>query len=235
MHDFYSFHSLLLSPVDPLGYLWFLYVLMLLFLIVPVLDARIKNKSGLLVGSLLLALMVGSGFRFPWSIFNTTIGEGFYFILGSYIFHKKGTWADCKNKKWALLAVVICLLNCGAYLFFRDMMPHNIVQKIAVALSACYLLFIAFKNYAFLGDNLFLQACGRNCLQLYILHIYFVGSCRNMVRYLHINALGLDILISFLVGILGPLAVAYFFKRTRYLNFVFEPVKTLKQWGSLKN
>lgn len=150
MHDFYSFHRLLLSPVDPLGYLWFLYVLMLLFLIVPVLDARIKNKSGLLVGSLLLALMVGSGFRFPWPIFNTTIGEGFYFILGSYIFHKKGTWADCKNKKWALLAVAICLLNCGAYLFFRDMMPHNIVQKIAVALSACYLFFIAFKNYAFL-------------------------------------------------------------------------------------
>ena len=40
---------------------------------------------------------------------------------------------------------------------------------------------------------------------------------------------------AMLLVILGPLAVAYFFKRTRYLNFVFEPVKTLKQWGLLKN
>lgn len=112
MANLYTWKDLFLIGIKPLAYLWFLYVLMVLFVIIPVLEHLRLNK----IYILLLALI---GY-IEW--YNAgTIGEIFYgavyFVLGSWIRQQNRKGHLIENKgKGLILALFICTVNIFYYI-----------------------------------------------------------------------------------------------------------------------
>lgn len=226
-NQIFTLYDLVMIPIVPMTYFWFIYVLLLIFITVPVLDYKIKNINMLLTVSLIIACIGEMGI-FHLGILNRVIYEAFYFIVGIWFF--KNNIVDKLNLKMVIICVSVCALNCAKYLF-TELQSQGIatITTIAVALAATTILIYCFNRFKILNNNKCLNICGRYCLQLYLLHTWFTGVTRILVKMTGCNIWAIHIFIGITVGVIGSIIVAKMAEQTDYVGWLFEPVKILKE------
>lgn len=235
-----TIQDLLLIPICPFNYLWFLWVLALLFVAVPCL-VKVCSHRIFLVG------LFSLGYLLPWqnwmdfgifSGISLLFYGGFYFVLGSYCRMKHFETAGLKIKHWMIsLSLMICIGNCTAHLYFgKDIWPHP-VHEAVVALAACYLiwyLFIAYWDKSSWPGDRFFQLCGQKSLEIYLLHMYLVGGLRAVFHKVGIENLWLLIAIGTVIAVLVPLGVALLADRWKWIHDIFHPADWLRNRGILR-
>lgn len=235
-----TIRDLILIPVIPFNYLWFLWVLALLFLIVPCLVKAVQKRT-VIVGVFTM------GYLLPWQeilsggVLSAIIPffyGGFYFVLGSYLRQKHFEVIGLKEKHWMLpLAILICAGNMYAYLSGVGRMWTHTTHEALIALAASYVIWYVFAAYwdkrNWIGNG-FCRLCGEKSLQIYLLHMYFVSTLRTVFHKLGLNELSLLIILGTIISIAGPLCAAYLCRRFPALDYVFHPADFLRKYGYLK-
>lgn len=232
--------DLLFIPVKPFSYLWFLWVLAFLFLTVPYL-IRLCSRRILLVG------VFFCGYVLPWqgmvdvsmvrSGFSPFFYGGFYFVLGSYLRMKHFESAGMEIRRWMLpFSALICTGNCAAHLYFgKDIWPYSFHEAI-VALAACYLIWYVFAAYwdkkEWIGTQFF-RLCGEKSLEIYLLHMYFIGPCRIIFHKIGLESVWIGIAVSTALAVLVPLAVGLLADRWKWVHDIFHPADWLRERGML--
>lgn len=111
MNHIISVEELLMIPVAPLSYLWFLYVLMALFVIVPVMVQRVKQK-----GILFAIFTVGYLLMGDVGIVGRIFYGGFYFVLGNWLRQRNlETMMVRPKRELLLIGISICAINIIKY------------------------------------------------------------------------------------------------------------------------
>lgn len=232
--------DLIQIPIVPFDYLWFLWVLALLFVAVPCL-VRVCSHRVLLVG------LFSLGYLLPWqnwmnlgvvSGISLLFYGGFYFVLGSYFRMQHFETAGLKIKYWMIpLSLLICVGNCMAHLYFGGDIWLHPVHEAVVALAACYLIWYVFIAYwdkkNWLG-NRFFKLCGQKSLEIYLLHMYFVGVLINVFHRVEIGNLWLLIAMGTVIAVLVPLGTALLADRWKWVHDIFHPVDWLRSRGLLR-
>lgn len=113
MAHLYTLSDLMLIGIRPLSYLWFLYVLTILFVVIPLVEYKNVSKN-----IILLISVVGYVLFYDFGTIGILFYGGFYFVLGSWLrlrhIEQGGPLAKRKIFWGALL---ICGLNVLSYLY----------------------------------------------------------------------------------------------------------------------
>lgn len=162
---------------------------------------------------------------------------GFYFILGSYLRSKRFEIVGMNVKTWALpVALLICIGNSGMYLYLGKSIWSSTAHEGIVALAACYIIWYVFATYwdkrNWIGNG-FCKLCGEKSLQLYLLHINFIGPLRRVFAKIGIENLPFLIFTITVIAVLVPLGVAYLCERKPQLDYIFHPADLLRKYHLL--
>lgn len=233
--------DLVLIPVKPFNYLWFLWVLTLLFLLVPCLH-KLSFKRETIVS------LFTVGYWFPWEVLINNEGMfsgltqffygGFYFTLGSYLRYRHFESIGLKIKSWMLpLVLLICIGNSYAYLSGIGKEWTHTTHETIIALAASYIIWYVFIEYWDRNDwvgNRFFRLCGQKSLEIYLLHMYFVGALVNVFHRAGIGNLWLLIAMGTIIAVFIPLGVALLADRWKWVHNIFHPADWLRSRGLLR-
>ena len=222
MSDQFILMDLLYIFISPLAYLWFLYVLIWLFLTVPIFESIIKPTTVFIIFLCLYFFM--PPVHGLLKIINLIIYGGVYFTLGSVL---------CMYQDQ--LRTIICnkLIGIGfisivlAVITFPYIEVHNILKFICATSGSVFLsiLFFKFKNIKWVT---IWNLCGRYSLGIYILHLYFSGPLRTIFKHLSIDNIMVCLILSCLISTIVPIFIVKFFDRYKITSWMFGNSKLIK-------
>lgn len=234
-----QFWDLILIPVKPFNYLWFLWVLALLFLTVPLLGRLCRKRAH-------VAALFAVGYLVPWNAVLPGILAGgamqffyggLYFTLGSYLRHQHFETTGLDIRTWMIpLSLGICAANGASYLWLGHGILTGRAQEAVIALAASYLIWYVFVQYwdrrNWLGNE-WLRLCGEKSLHMYLLHMPLVGMLRILLPKWGITNIWVLIIGITVAASVVPLGVARLCERWRWLDAVFHPADVLRKHGLL--
>jgi fucose 4-O-acetylase-like acetyltransferase len=225
----FSASKLLLIPFQPFDHFWFLYALLLVFCLIPLLELYIRNDRLILL--LLLGLnLLSTVFNIQWSI-------GYFFINGIYFYFGTVLYRHYKHlltHSAFLFAMSVLYLVTNPFCFGLDKAPPTPFSAIVYVFQAItgsilgvalsQLLLSRFKSFS--G---FCTILGRYSFEIYLLHSLFTASTRVfLVKLLHISSPAVHIATGLTLGLLLPLVIAKVAPRFPFLHFAFFPGQ---YWG----
>lgn len=230
-----TWYELICFPIRPIQHMWFLWVLSILFVIVPIFVHYFKLRSLLLIVFGMGYIVSGEMLSFPPVLaeFPLLFYGGFYFALGSWVrfYHiEKWTW---KSGESLLPIVASLILGLNSYRYLQGIKGSEpeIMLRILIASSAIFLFCLFFKKvwnqYHLWGDYL-LQFCGRNSLQIYLLHGYFVSFFMRVFNRFYDGSVLTALFMTTFLSVSLSLTVAWIFERNEYLKNIFHPIKWIK-------
>lgn len=222
MSDHFNFIDLIHIYIAPLSYLWFLYVLICLFIIIPLLESFIK--PALVFLAFFLLYIFAPYIEGIFKIVNSIIYGGVYFSLGSILFFYSNYLKNNIDNKLIIVSFISIAIACCSFPFIDD---HNIFKFIcAISVSAFLaIIFFRLRNYKFVS---LWNTCGYYSLGIYILHLYFTGPLRTIFKHLAIDNIIIVLILSSIIGTLAPIFIVKFFDRYKVTSWIFGETKLIK-------
>lgn len=222
MSDFFTFSDLMHIYIAPLSYLWFLYVLIWLFVFVPLFESLFKSLV-IFITFLLLYLFLPP-VEGIFKVVNSIIYGGVYFTLGSVIYTYYESIRNIISKNLLIVGLISILM---ASISFPYITVHT-AFKFVCALSASSFLAILFFKLKDRKLITFWNICGRYSLGIYILHLYFSGPLRTIFKNLSIDNITVVIVLSCIISTIIPILMVMFFDRFKITSWIFGNSKLMK-------
>lgn len=232
-----TIRDLILIPIFPISFMWFIYALMLMEILqVIVGDHTNKGKIiqlgiGLIlyfIHPLLAKVQISStDYHFSDMIISDLMAYYLYFSIGVCYGKELILWI--KKCKRALLGV------CGGTL----LLSNAIIYKQGVACGSIVKLLMAFCGTTFLlatcveKRNKVLSFIGRRTLPVYVLHGLCIATLRILLGRMGLNDDSgiIPLIICTILGTAIPVGVYEISKRVGHLDFFFTPGKYIKYEG----
>lgn len=215
--------DLLKIPIKPLYHFWFLYALLVLFLIIPLLEMWIKNEYAILV--VLCILKIAS----PYLVTNIYFIDSFcfyacYFYVGKIVCLKARRIIN-SNTNLLILSLIYVFLNLASYTFFNN---NNGILEILLSLTGSALAIFITKFVCEIGDFIrrMINVMGKYSFEIYLLHIIPMSGIRIILsKILKINNFALHTVLGIIFGIGIPIVIGYIAHKIGILDFIFYPTK----------
>ncbi len=234
----YSFDTLLNIWRVPIAYFWYLYVLIILFVVIPAVEIIFKpaNKTCLWVIFALLTL---------WKSDILWIN---YITQYSYLFYLGVIWNISNNNRWrsylqqhthSIWGGIYCVESVMLYLIYTIFQKENLLSgelRIIFESIITLLLVITMVRISFViaetGKYIksFLLWVSKYSLYIYLFHIWFSGTIRIILRRMGIVNGWVQTFIGVAVGLIGPILLSKFIKKVPVLLFWIEPWTVLKRY-----
>jgi len=142
---------------------WYICVLALIYLIVPLLKSDLSVLIGLVAMALLLGAVNMGAAKFVIYLF--------YFMLGSYIYNRMETFVSCS--KYIVCGFMFFCLSTAWYFISDGATLMDVYTKLIIALPACLFFLASFWREERPKDNLLVNI-GRNTLIIYLTHLWII-------------------------------------------------------------
>ncbi|MGL4875106.1 MAG: acyltransferase family protein [Clostridium sp.] len=222
--------DILKIPIHPIGPYWFLYALMGLFILVPILEYSKLNTKIILLIALSLTIL-SNIFTIKIVFISTTFQNILYFYIGCILFEIFNYEKYFKLKKLllkfnVLLFFVYIVTNILYFNLSKSIFISNIFIGIILAISAS--IFIINIFYKYNKNNKVLITMGKLSLPIYLMHIILTAGIRIIFIKLGLNNFIIQISVGILLGILIPILIYKLITRIKVFDFMFNPNKYLK-------
>lgn len=222
MSEHFNFIDLIHIYIAPLAYLWFLYVLICLFIIIPLLESFIKPVLVFLV--LFLLYIFAPHIEGMFAIVNLIIYGGVYFSLGSILFFYSDYLRNNIGNKLIIVSFISIAIACFSFPFTNAYNIFKFICGISVSVFLS-IIFFRLQNYKFVS---LWNSCGYYSLGIYILHLYFTGPLRTIFKYLSIDNIIIALILSSIISTLAPIFIVKFFARYKVTSWIFGETKLIK-------
>lgn len=210
--------TLLLSPI---AQMWFLYALAMVTLVTP---AMRSNKGCVaLIAAAVAVKVIG---MFP----ALRLVDATNYILWHELWYVAGMlWAFKgirMNWLWTLLSAVAFAVVC-AFEFIQGSL--NGVLETAATLTGILMCVGFFQLVTEKRERLspVWSILARYMMQIYLLHTIFAAGVRIVLMKLGVMNAPIHLMLGFAASFVGPVICAWIAERTKVLNFVFFPSKTI--------
>ena len=227
--------DLLLIPLYPISFMWFLYALLIMVLLqIWIGDQRSKIFVG---GHLLIALVM---YFVPSYIGNTLKNISFndlvvcdvmknyvYFLIGVY--GSKIIMSKLQNSMPVFTMVAGVLLLIGNIAEFQHVVfTQSLLFKLVIALIGCCFFMLLSRM---INKNRILEYVGINSLPIYVLQGLSIAVVRQSLSALSHGAVQNEWvawIVCVLLGTTIPLFIYWFSTKVWKFDFVFKPTKYIK-------
>ena len=186
------------------SFMWFLYQLILIVFITPLLYYILKNKSFTVMGSILLCILVLIGFEFRFLNIDSVI---YYFLGGIVSFYVSNKDKELINKKNIIypfflsifFIIVKYLIHKIAFLYYFELLSI-IMLRISLVVFVFYLFDFIFK---YIRTPKILE----NTFVLYLSHYMVLRIIFYVTKFISLKFLSLEIGIIFeiIMFLLSPI------------------------------
>jgi surface polysaccharide O-acyltransferase-like enzyme len=217
--------SMFLGRAGYLTHFWYVWMILSVYLIAPVVNKWIKNSDFKEVEYFLIIWLITSvftSFKLPYINFDLRYFAGplGYFILGYYL-HNKNSKILQNNKLWFLVLIVSTLIK--VFLVYHNSLIAGSFQSVdrfgLTTVAEAVSLFLLFKNYGFNSD--FMSnipksiSTGKSSIVILSLSLFTYGiylSHLLLFKYLlicHVSFASMNALVSIPLLSVGFLFVAW--------------------------
>lgn len=214
---------------NPMAPYWFLYALLSIFIVIPIIEKVFKNKKYLIIITLLF-LKIGSIFiKTNVYFLDMIFANAFYFYLGNFINNKElkkenGIRKSIYNMLMALVYIAIAII---IYMNIREI--NNYVFEIIKIVMAVAGIFISVNIFKMIKSSKILDTMKNYTFQIYLLHTIFAAGIRIVLMKIGIQNYIIHFIAGMLASIYIPVLIGIICNKTLYLNFFFYPTKTIEK------
>lgn len=215
---------------NPVGPYWFLYALLSIFIIVPIIEKLCKNNKkyvfAIFVIIKLMSLVIKTNIYFIDSI----MGYAIYFYFGSFI-NDKNALVGTKNKLYNVFLVIVYTIFALIFYKFKEQIGLRNEELISIlfALSGIYICINIFRNVKKIK---ILDSFDKYTFQIYLLHTIFAAGVRIVLLKLGVTNYCIQFVAGLLASIYIPVLVSIICEKVKILNIFFYPVNTVKELKS---
>ena len=212
---------------NPIAPYWFLYALLSIFIIVPLLDKFFKSNKKIVL-FIFAILKIISVFITPNIYFIKSIMMyGFYFYLGAYI---KIEEINNKKKSNLLFIFPFLYLFLAIILYIYKGSVNGIIMeytKILFAISGIFLVTYLLKH---VNKSKFFDTYKKYTLHIFLMHTIFAAGIRIVMYNIGIYNYFVHLIIGLLFSIYIPVLVGIISDKIGITNFFFYPLKTIEEY-----
>jgi fucose 4-O-acetylase-like acetyltransferase len=201
---------------QPRAQFWFLYILLFCFLIASLAFRILSTNAAILFfGISAIAYLLHDHFT-SWSLTSMITNNLVFFALG-ILFHKQSS-QDAFSSPWALVFFSL-LFIAGQYYFHITLNlnyhTHNLLSLVLAIISIFFVASLS-SVIANLIQSKFLAFIGSASLAIYLMHIIIGSGTRIALSTLfHVSNHPLHIMAGCMAGLLIPMLVFYYIKKTK--------------------
>lgn len=213
---------------NPMSPYWFLYALIALFIVIPIIEKILKSKKNVLICMLILKLI--SFFYVPNVYFIKVIMmQGIYFYIGCVIqLYKSGEWW-----KKIIFGLVYVISSIAIYINkkkINDFMYFN-MECIMGIIGTVGMLYIFYSK-----NNIYLFKTFRNfTFEIYLMHTIFAAGIRIVLLKIGIVNYIIHLVFGIISSIYIPVIISVISKKIKFSQIVFYPVNTIKYYKERKS
>ena len=214
---------------NPMPPYWFLYALLSIFILIPILEKILNyNKKSIFV-FLCILKMIAIVWNSKIYFINSFMNYAIYFYLGAFI--KEET--KKKNIQYILAMVIYILCSMIIYRYENSIETHIIkFIKIIFAIGGVMLSVSLFRNIKL---SKILDIFKKYTFQIYLTHTIFCAGIRILLFKLKVNNYFIHLIIGICVGMFLPIVISIISDKIKYTNFFFYPLKTIEELKERKN
>lgn len=211
--------GILNNPIPPY---WFLYALLSIFIIVPLLEKIFQNKKInfiILFILKIISLFISTKIYFIDSIMKW----GIYFYLGSFINLNK------KNNTYKNLVAFFIYIICSFVLYnYKTNISTYIINfiNIGMAIIGIVLMINIFKN---VKKSKILDTYKNYTLQIFLTHTIFAAALRILLLKVNVRNYLIHLVVGIFASIYIPVIMSKISEKIKWTEFFFYPTKTIKK------
>ena len=231
--DINLFHKLFLLPFTPqYGLMWFMYALVGIYLITPMISTWLskatKNDVEIVLAAWGITLFFPYFELFDVSINNAIMPNGSLYYFYGFIGYYLKTYNPIHLKSLTYIVLVIVAFSFPFIVFFSNWIPIKVLnssQSISAALMST-IAFIFFQNidYQKIENNKWflkmIESFAACSFGIYLLHMVFLYPLKHWLTSFHINYIIQIPITALLVGVVS-FAVVWFLSKNRVSKFLF--------------
>lgn len=206
----------------PIAPYWFLYTLLSIFIVIPIIEKICKNNKLFILFILLIlkifSIFVRTNLYFIDSIFSYSI----YFYIGNFIKDKNEESTNFNNAIAILLYFILALV-----LYININRINQQILEVIKIFLAIIGIEICINNFKGIKSSKILDIIKKYTFQIFLLHTFFAAGVRIIMIKLSIDNYFIHFVIGLLSSLYLPVIVGIFSEKVRFLNFFFYPVKTV--------
>ena len=210
--------GILNNPMPPY---WFLYALLSIFIIVPLIEKVCKNNKNIVMLVLIIVKMASIFFKTKIYFIDIFASYAIYFYLGAFL--DKTKMLNIRNSVIITLAYYV-----GAVLLIinNKNIDARIIEWIYIlfAILGIYVHVNIFKN---IKNSHILNTFKKYTFQIFLMHTIFAAAVRILLMKLGVQNYIIHFIIGIIVSIYIPVIISIIAEKTKILEFVFYPIKTI--------
>jgi len=234
--------DLILIPVYPISFMWFIYALMVITIIAILLDSQNYNKKVILAVSFIAMMILPyiskleilSEISFTDMVLCDVLKWFFYFYLGAHAGASFIKWLGVNKKNNTLfvlneMAMAAMVIICFNFEQINSLSIINVVKAIINVVKA-FLCITFFLQLSYrIGPNKILEHIGKNSFPIYLIHGVVIAVARISMDRLGILIEGgwSQLCICTLSGIILPLMLYKISQKIWIIDFCFYPNRYL--------
>ena len=222
--DKYTWVAFINSIFIPISHFWFIYVLFFVYVIVPPLLSLVKNEGYAIAIFLIIAFLMRDVFHLEWEFpLEKIVYYSAFFCAGKLY---------SKNFKIIRPETIVC--SAFAYIILISIQITEIKYSSNVwyntIISICAIVFLMGIFQRIKGKDC-ISDLGKRTMPIYLIHSLFVSILRSVLRKVGIDNFDIIILLTCVVGILGPWLIEKMSNVVPIINMAFYPRKYIKAIG----
>ncbi|MEE3343711.1 MAG: acyltransferase family protein [Bacilli bacterium] len=219
-----DFYKLLFTPYR--AHLWFLYTILLLYTIQPLLR-KILLKSNNIIKIILLLIWIlfstGSMISPFLAQYFTFISYTGFFILGKYLYQYIKS-KDLKKYNILLILIMIICFTTSIILNYLSSIKYNMFYNLYFAYRTPFIITSSFAFYTLIINNYNKDTLNKYIIKLsdlslgvYLIHGIFLDITTKLFIYPNINSL-IGIPIFTIIIFICSITCIYILKKIKYIN-----------------
>lgn len=208
---------------NPIAPYWFLYALLSIFLIVPLLEKILKNDKKKIIIIFVILKFVSTFIKTNIYFIDAIMSYSIYFYLSSIIIDI----SNLNNNKTMILIYIYIGTSIIFYKFQYNISIYSIeIIKTFFAILGIYICINFFKNTKRITV---FNTFKKYTFQIYLLHTIFAAGIRISLIKVGIKNYTIHFLMGIIVSIYMPVIISIISNKIKYTNFFFYPIKTIKE------
>lgn len=207
---------------DPIPPYWFLYTLISIFIVIPIIESILKNKYISMTLFLFLKL-ISIVFSTKIYFIDSIMKWGIYFYFGRFI-----KLNNSSNKR--LIYNNICLILYilfSVVLYFLKLKINVYVYNILAIFFAIFGIIIMVSIFKKLNNSIILDTYKKYTMQIFLTHTIFAAACRIILLKCNIKIYILHLFVGIIASIYIPVIMSKISEKIKWTEFFFYPTKTI--------
>lgn len=209
---------------NPMPPYWFLYSLMCIFIVVPLIEKICNNNNKIVFAVFFIIKIISIFWHTNIFFIDSIMVYAIYFYFG--IFFKN----ENKKNKLIVNITLICLyviISLCVY-FIKDKINNYLYGLLSVffAITGMYICIKIFRN---IEKIIVLDTYKKYTFQIFLMHTIFAAGIRIVLLKFGINNYIIHLLLGLIFSIYFPTLVAIISDKILYTNFFFYPIKTIER------